>query len=114
MEEVKQVLQKHNIAGVVVLHTPGFSEYLYHLTPTYSCASIASNGNMVFKGAKKHYDDEADRHNKLKDTANMLTLLAEPLALCATNIIDASESFDKAFGAEHTEGGHTSHNTQNN
>jgi hypothetical protein len=114
MEEVKEILRKYDIAGVVVLHTPGNSEYLNHLTPTYSCASQASNGNMVFKSAKKHFTDEAERINKLRDTSNMLALLAEPLGICAMNMIEMSEKFDEAHNAEHTDGGHTSHNAQNN
>ena len=114
MEEMKEILRKHDIAGVVVLHTPGHSEYHNHLSPSYSCASINSEGNLDIKASKKHFSDEAERLNKLTNTSNMLNLLAEPLSLCAMNLIEASERMDKAYPADHFGGGHSSHQSQNN
>lgn len=50
MEEIKAVLKKHDIAGVVVLHNNdgpghGHGEYAMVLDPSYSCASL--NEGMV-------------------------------------------------------------------
>lgn len=114
MEEMKEILRKHDIAGVVVLHTPGHSEYLNHLNPSYSCASINGEGNLDIKASSKHFSSDAERFNKIKDTSNMLHLLALPLSTCALNLMDASEKMDKTYPADHFGGGHSSHQSQNN
>lgn len=38
--EIEAVLQRHDLAGVVVLHTPGMSEFFYQITPSYSVCWI--------------------------------------------------------------------------
>jgi hypothetical protein len=43
MEEIKAVIKKHDIAGVVVLHTPGYGEHFIKIDPSYSCAKIVTN-----------------------------------------------------------------------
>lgn len=43
MDEIKQVLKKHDIAGFVVLHTPGFTEYLNRVDPSYSSTFMDEN-----------------------------------------------------------------------
>jgi len=40
MEEIKAILAKNDIAGMVLLHTPGHGEYFIKVDPTYSCAFI--------------------------------------------------------------------------
>lgn len=40
MEDIKKILHENDIAGFVVLHTPGFSEYLNRVDPSYSCAKL--------------------------------------------------------------------------
>jgi len=38
--EIEAILQKHDLAGAVVLHTPGMSEWFYQVRPSYSCLWI--------------------------------------------------------------------------
>lgn len=115
MEEIKEILRKHDIAGIVVLHTPGHGEYLNHVSPSYSCANIDNlHGRFQMRGKKIHFQNEADRHNKLRDTSNMLSMLADLTGKIAMNLIQASELADKTFDAEHRGGNDTSHSTQNN
>jgi hypothetical protein len=35
--EIEAVLKKHDLSGVVVLHTPGMAEFFYDIQPSYSC-----------------------------------------------------------------------------
>lgn len=51
-EEIKQILQKYDIAANVILHTSGHSEYLLHITPTYSCAWL-EDGMVDLEQEKK-------------------------------------------------------------
>lgn len=44
MEQIKQILQAHDIAAVVVLHTPEHSEFLMKIDPSYSVAKLVKEG----------------------------------------------------------------------
>lgn len=115
MEEIKEILRKHDIAAVVILHTPGHSEYLNHFKTSYSCASIDElQAKFVLKHKPSDFNNEAERLNKLRDTANMLKLLSNVSWQTALNLLTASENTDKLLQANHFGGGHTSHTSQNN
>lgn len=115
MQEIKAVIEKYDIAALVVLHTPGNSEYLLELSPTYSCAKFEGNNLRIraklvddFKGDKKAHKQ------KLTDTSNMLSSLSETGGRTILSLMDVSDKLDKIIDAEHFGGGHTSHITQNN
>lgn len=113
-EEIKQILQKYDIAANVILHTPGHSEYLLHITPTYSCAWI-ENDRVRFRAKKEDYNGNAMvRDQKIADTLNMLRLLSDTAGKNALALIEVADQFDKKIGADHSDEGHTSHTTQNN
>jgi hypothetical protein len=116
MEEIKAILKRHDIAGMVVLHTPGHSEYLNHISPTYSCAK--QEGDMIrFRAKKADFNNSAElRDQCIADTANMFNLISDVGAQNILGLLKVSEQFDKAIDAEHRDGpsGHTSHTTQNN
>lgn len=113
-EEIKQILLKHDIAANVILHTPGYSEYLLHITPTYSCAWL-ENDMIRFRARKADYNGNAMiRDKKIADTLNMLRLLSDTAGKNALALINVADEFDKIIGADHEDRGHTSHTTQNN
>lgn len=115
MQEIKEILLKHDIAGTVTIHTPNHAEYLNHITPSYSCAKInETTGAFELKAKKIHFSNDAERINKLTATSNMLNLLSDITAKNVLNLIQASEVTDKFLDAEHGEEGHTTHTTQNN
>jgi hypothetical protein len=114
-EEIKQVLMKYDIAGVVALHTPGFGEYITHITPTYSCAKIDElKGAFELRGKKIHFSSPAEHYNKLNSTCNMLRILSTITGNQALALLKASEVTDEALNAEHGETGHTSSTQQQN
>ena len=53
IEEIKQILKNNDIAGFVVIHTPGFSEFLNHVETSYSCAKV--QGDEVRLKLKSSY-----------------------------------------------------------
>lgn len=114
MEEIKAVLKKNDIAGVVVLHTPGFSEFLNSVSPTYSCAKV-ENGVLKIKGNREHFPDKQAQNDSLKNTSNMLHHLSKITATSALNLLEASKFVDKLVDATHFGGGDiSSHESQNN
>ncbi len=113
-EEMIQVLKKFDIAGNIVLHTPGHSEYILHITPSYSCAWL-ENDNIRFRARKQDYNrNAAIRDQKIADTLNMLRLLSDTAGKNALALMNVADQFDKITDAEHEDDQHTSHTTQNN
>jgi hypothetical protein len=113
--EIKEILMKYDIAGIVTVHTPGFSEYINHISPTYSCASLDDlSGRLELRAKKEHFKNAIDRNNSLAGTANMFRMLSESVGGQALNLLQASEAVDRALGATHENGGHSSHMEQNN
>lgn len=113
-EEIKQILNKYDIAANVILHTPGHTEYLLHITPTYSCAWL-ENDMVRFRARKEDYNgNEIIRDQKIADTLNMFRLLGDTAGKNALALLEVADQFDKRIVANHEDGGHTSHTTQNN
>ncbi|HMR18063.1 MAG TPA: hypothetical protein PKA53_02080, partial [Sphingobacterium sp.] len=114
MQEIKDILSREDIAGIVVIHEPGYSEQLVKLDPTYSCAKIKGN-NIEFKGKKEHYGGDTKRRDKVvADTANMFHHLNTGMGGIIMPLIDLEEQLNEKLNPDHSGGGFTDHNTQNN
>lgn len=97
--EIKAIIDKWDLAAVVVLHAPGYHEYIIKLDPTYSCATI-EDGRIKMELSSTG----PDQNKKLviaKHTSNMLMHLSKRTGEIAMNLLDASMMLDKKFGAEH-------------
>lgn len=113
MEEIKAILNNYDIAALVVLHTPGHSEYVMHVNPSYSCATF--DGDLLrIKAQRADFPTVEAWQEKVANTSNMLALIGETGARISMNILDIGERVDKIVKAEHTDGGHSSHTEQNN
>lgn len=114
LEEIKLILKKYDIAANVILHTPGHTEYLVHITPSYSCAWF-ENDKIRFRARKEDYNGNAMiRDKKIIDTLNMLRLLSDTSGQNALALLTVADQLDKITGAVHESGESTSHTTQNN
>ena len=115
MQEIKDILAKHDIAGIIAIHTPGYNEFISKLDPSYSCCKF-EGGDVIRVTAK--LDDfggnAALRNQAIADTSNMLNGLCMVTAGMLMPLMGLSEKLDEIIGADHSEGGFTSHTTQNN
>lgn len=114
MEEIKAILAKHDIGAMVVLHTPGHSEFLNKLNPSYSC--IIQNGDHIRFRAKL-VDYNGDKQAWLKkttDSLNLLQCITETAGYVLLPLIDFTEKLEKDLDAESGGHGFSSHTTQNN
>lgn len=114
MEEIKAVLKKHDIAGMAVIHTPGWSEWFINIQPTYSCAKLEGDHFHVRIKASHYNDDKKLRDQFVTDTTNMMHHLSKISGTLAMQLLEASQSLDKAVNADHFGGGSSSHTQQNN
>lgn len=112
VEEIKDILKKNDIAGFVVLHTPGFSEYLNHVQTSYSCATVTPDGIML---RLKESEIGREKAIKLADgTFNMITHLTNAIASNAEMYIHCHEKLKEKWDGTSEDGEHTSHSQQNN
>lgn len=126
MAEIKAILDKHDVAGVVAIHTPeiiagvqgspGAGEYLLKINPSYSCVEFVNNGNgVVIKGKAEHYGgDRVRRDRVMRDTLNMFSVLASMVGELAMNLMDLDELATKAYDAEHGPSTDTPHQSSLN
>ena len=112
IEEIKQILKTNDIAGFVVLHTPGHSEFLNHVQTSYSCATINTEGIRL---RLKENEIGKEKARFLADgTFNMITHLTNAIASNAEMYLDCHELLKKKWNGSSRDGGFTSHETQNN
>jgi len=101
--EIEAVLQRHDLAGVVVLHTPGMSEFFYQITPSYSVCWIEEPHYLRVKSLAANYGgDLAAQMRDQAATANMTAALAEDLGRAASMFRDVDDLVTAKLQAEHT------------
>lgn len=114
MQEIKDILSRENIAGVVVLHEPGAVEYLVKVDPTYSCAKL-QDGKLLMKATADEFGGDTTKRNRLiADTANMLHMTADAIGPIAIALLESSKFIDKHVEARHDGYSHSCHSSQNN
>lgn len=102
--EIEAILRKHDLAGVVVLHTPGMTEFFYDVRPSYSCAWIDEQQSRVrvkSLGADYGGDRQAQLHDQAA-SANLFHGLASNLAGGAAMFEHVAAIVDRATNATHT------------
>lgn len=98
-EEIKAILKKHDIAAVVLLHTPGFGEFINHFTPSYSCVKLVNDGKALeIKASAAEYPDKEEKHRVIGDTYNMLTILCEMGAHQVEQLFALHDTMTQAMG----------------
>lgn len=103
--EIESVLAKHDLAGVVVLHTPGMAEFFYNITPSYSVCWVDEQAQALrikSKLDRDHGGDQALQRHDQAATANMAAALAGELANAALMFAHVDATVTKATRAEHT------------
>lgn len=114
MEEIKSVLKKHDIAGFVVIHTPGFSENLNHITPSYSCAKMVTEG-IQFKIESAKVGGKENATKIANDTYNMITHFADVIAPHAMMYLETKDYLTQELTGKKLPGDEeSSHDQQNN
>ena len=94
MQQIQAILTENDIAGFVVLHAPGYSEFLNHVTTSYSCAMI-ENDRIHLKLSAKQIGIE-----KAKEIANNTLNMSKKLGVKIDGkhtLADIYNSTDKSF-----------------
>lgn len=106
MEEIKKIVKKYDIGAMVILHTPGFSEFLNHVDPSYSVVQVVKDG-IRFKTTGRSHQDVSDSYNMIAIFRDMTVMHADLYTRMAENLA-------KKLDAEEDDGDLSDHTTQNN
>lgn len=101
-EEIKEILRKHDVAGAVALHTPGYGEHFLHFNPSYSCAYMINDDEVRFYCKKSDYKTLEEHQQKIADTSNMLKLLLDLSGINFMGLEHLSRNLDSITESEHT------------
>jgi hypothetical protein len=102
--EIEAVLKKHDLAGIVLLHTPGMTEFFYDIRPSYSCCWIDQDAQLLrLKSKQADYGGDLVRmtHDRVA-TANMTAGFAEDLTEVAQMFAGIDSIVRAACDATHT------------
>ena len=112
MAEIKAILEKHDIAGAIVLHEPGFGEHLIRLDPSYSSAKLLNA--LKSKNYKPDFKTYTEGIKKIESTVNMFRIMAELSGKTTLHLMDWSDNLEGVYKPTHFNGGYTTHQEQNN
>lgn len=114
MEDIKAICNKYDIGAFVIIHTPGYTEFLNKLDPSYSCITV--NGDEVhFRSKLDDYNgDKAAWEKKTTESVNLLDSITQVGGQILLPLLDFTEKLMNDLDAERDRGGFSSHTTQNN
>lgn len=75
IEEIKAVLVKHNVAGLVMVQSPERMAFLHHLCPTWTCCKQQQTPlglELRVKINAALYPDPKERKKVIEDTTGMM------------------------------------------
>ena len=101
MAEIKEVLDKYDIVGLVVLHEPSHGEFLLKINPSYSCISFQTDGIRI---NTKPFDSKESKSDAVKNTCNMTSSLFEMISKQVDNLKQVDDFLTETFDAKHTTG----------
>jgi hypothetical protein len=73
VEEIKAVLVKHDIAAVVFLGSNTHTEFVYELSPSWSCArELPDGGGLRIRSKRSEYATKEAQFEELRLTVGMI------------------------------------------
>ena len=100
MDDIRKILNRHDIGAVVLLHEPGYNENLLNLNPSYSCCEISST-KVTFKLGEEHYKGDVAKRDKVaSETLNMISSLATFTNTININLKQAERELSRTLNAK--------------
>lgn len=117
--EIEAVLDKYDISGAVVLHSPGFGEHFMKIDPSYSCAFFDKipGGMGIRVRARLQEDFQGDalkRHKATEDTVNMFDIFSHLIGKQALYAMETFKMLKTKLDITSTGGNHSDDQVQNN
>lgn len=103
--EIEAVLKRHDIAGYVSLHAPGWGEVFWNIWPSYSILIGDFPAIRIKSKAADYAGDSAKQREDQAQTAQMVHTLATSMAGCGMQFLELSEILNARLGTEHVDEG---------
>lgn len=100
-EEIKDILKKYDLAGVIVLHTPTKCDWFMHFNTSYSCLYQYNDSEVRFYSKLKDYKSKKEQMQKQSNTANMLHMMQHVSGEIFQNLNRFSKIIDEETNAKH-------------
>lgn len=97
-KEIKDILIRYDIAGLVQLFTPGFNKYTMNLSPTFSVVAIDPIGRLKINQPLVDPQNEKEAKNRIADTVAMLANLRIHLGQLTMVMTQAEIAVREQFG----------------
>lgn len=96
-QEIEAILKKYDIGALAVLHTPGFGETIWHLTPSYSAIEISPDHSAILlKKNAAHYGGDKDKRNlAVTNTINMVQIFTDTMGPQILALMDTYDHWSK-------------------
>lgn len=100
MEEIKAVLAKHDIGGIVLLQSRTHGEWLNEITPSWSCAK--QNGKELrIKALRKDYPSPELHQETVRLTVSMIMGFKDGAERIRSNMEQVAEALSRQMEIEH-------------
>jgi hypothetical protein len=110
MARISSILLNEDVAGYIVLHEPGFSEYRLAIDPSWSVLSMIGEEGMRLRSKLEDYGGDRERQRKeIEATTNLLRHLADLLPMHAKVFEALHANVCETMIVEHTEATHRPH-----
>ena len=114
MTQIKAIMQRHDIGGLVVLHTPGYGEFNLKINPSYSCAKFTPDGKGIAVSTKYLKVGKEQKQKILSDTVNMLDVIGDLGGKLSLNTMQVLEMIAEHVDIDYDEGTITGQNEIDN
>lgn len=112
MAEIRAILRKHDIGAHVILHEPGFSEFLMRIDPTWSVMRYETQRQLGirFRALLEEFGgDKAAQKKAINDSVNLVVHLRDLLSRDAVLMERLYEMLRERFEITETEAIETPH-----
>jgi hypothetical protein len=105
--EIEAVLKRHDIAGFVTLHAPGWGEDFWNIWPSYSILIGDFPAIRIKSKATDYGGDTVKQRADQANTAQMVHHIATSMGGCAMQFLELANVLNARLGAEHVDKGFT-------
>jgi len=118
MRQIQHIMDEHDIAGSIVLHTPGFGEHYMRINPSYSAAKFEPIPGQEGQQIRMHIKEKQIGKKRAKElaegTTNMFTIMNELLLHHTVITQHMADDLNKRYNPDSSGSGHSSIESQNN
>jgi hypothetical protein len=103
MNEIMDVLNKYDINGSIVLHSPGFGEHFMKVDASYSCAKV----EQTIKGPAIRIKAKSDEIKRMEDTVNSIVIMNDLMDYHQNICHGVMDALSKKLDIDNSESGHS-------